>query len=384
MIDFDSSGFMPHGHCYLWEPGILWTHVVSDAIVATAYFSIPIALATYVYRRSLKDRLGLGVIAMFITFILFCGTTHLISIWTVWNPDYVVEAAFKAATALASIGTAIALWPLLPKALAIPAPAELSAANAALAEANANLEQKVERRTADLSQRSRDLERSNLELAEFAYVASHDLQAPLRHLISYSDILKVELAGVAISAEASESLAYIGQSGRRMRQLVSELLEFSRIESETEIEQTPATIRGLAEQALAITAPIAAEAGALIDNELGSERVVVNENMIVRLLTNLLHNGILYRRQGVIPKLTLSSEVDSERVTVCVEDNGVGIDEAHYERAFAVFQRLDVEREGTGLGLSICRKIVHLHGGEIWLDSEPDRGTRVYFTLPIA
>lgn len=384
MIDFDSSGFMPHGHCYLWEPGILWTHVVSDAIVATAYFSIPIALATYVYRRSLKDRLGLGVIAMFITFILFCGTTHLISIWTVWNPDYVVEAAFKAATALASIGTAIALWPLLPKALAIPAPAELSAANAALAEANANLEQKVERRTADLSQRSRDLERSNLELAEFAYVASHDLQAPLRHLISYSDILKVELAGVAISAEASESLAYIGQSGRRMRQLVSELLEFSRIESETEIEQTPATIRGLAEQALAITAPIAAEAGALIDNELGSERVVVNENMIVRLLTNLLHNGILYRRQGVTPKLTLSSEVDSERVTVCVEDNGVGIDEAHYERAFAVFQRLDVEREGTGLGLSICRKIVHLHGGEIWLDSEPDRGTRVYFTLPIA
>ena len=124
---FSSNGFMPHGHCLIWQPEVLWLHVVSDIIVAMAYFSIPISLSTFVKKR--KDLSFRWVFVMFGIFILACGTTHLLDAWTMWNPAYRLEGIVKAVTALASIGTAITLWPLIPKALAIPSPAQLEIAN---------------------------------------------------------------------------------------------------------------------------------------------------------------------------------------------------------------------------------------------------------------
>lgn len=115
---FEDDMLNPHGICLLWRPELLWTHVVSDLLIGIAYFSIPLALGVFLYHR--RDvRFG-WAIWMFVAFIMLCGVTHFMMIWTMWNPDYGVEALIKAATATASVATAVALWPLLPKAIAIP------------------------------------------------------------------------------------------------------------------------------------------------------------------------------------------------------------------------------------------------------------------------
>jgi PAS domain S-box-containing protein len=125
------SDFMPHGHCYRWEPAVLWLNVASDALIALAYYSIPTSLATFGRRR--PDIGFQWMTALFVAFIFACGTTHAMAIWTVWHPDYGLEGLVKAATALLSSATAVLLVRLLPQALALPSPTALEAANAALA-----------------------------------------------------------------------------------------------------------------------------------------------------------------------------------------------------------------------------------------------------------
>src|SRR6476469_3211937 len=124
------SDYAPHGYCLLWEPSLVWTHVVSDALIALAYFSIPLVLLVFVRRR--RDFAFGGVFGLFATFILSCGLTHLMGIWNLWHGDYGLEALIKALTALASVPTALVLWILLPKALALPSPAMLHEKNDAL------------------------------------------------------------------------------------------------------------------------------------------------------------------------------------------------------------------------------------------------------------
>ena len=122
---FDTRFLNPHGICLLWRPELLWTHVASDLFIGVAYFSIPMALGVFLYHR--RDvRFGWAV-WMFVAFIMLCGVTHFMSVWTLWHPDYGIEAVIKAVTALASVLTAVALWPLLPKAIAMPSTATLMA-----------------------------------------------------------------------------------------------------------------------------------------------------------------------------------------------------------------------------------------------------------------
>src|SRR6195952_3523590 len=128
----DSSMFSPHGICLLWEPELIWLHVVSDALIALAYFSIPFALAIFVSKR--RDLMFGWVYWSFGIFIMACGLTHVLSIYTLWVPIYGIEGLVKAATAAASVFTAAMLWPLLPKLLTIPSPFELDEARAALKE----------------------------------------------------------------------------------------------------------------------------------------------------------------------------------------------------------------------------------------------------------
>lgn len=121
----NSNGFMPHGVCYLWQPALLWLHVVSDTLIVLAYYSIPFALMYFVYKRA--DLMYRWVFVLFGAFIMLCGSTHLLSIWTIWHPDYGLEGLVKLATALVSVVTAILIWPLIPKLLRLPSPASLKA-----------------------------------------------------------------------------------------------------------------------------------------------------------------------------------------------------------------------------------------------------------------
>ncbi|MCB0328259.1 MAG: hypothetical protein KDD70_01310, partial [Bdellovibrionales bacterium] len=147
MIEFFSklfsSEFMPHGHCYLWQPEILWLHVVSDATIAIAYYSIPVALLYFVRRRT--DLAFNWIFVLFAAFIFACGSTHLLEIWTVWQGSYRIQGVVKLATAIVSVATAIILWPLIPQALRIPSRKDLE-------EAYENLEELVQARTKQLDE----------------------------------------------------------------------------------------------------------------------------------------------------------------------------------------------------------------------------------------
>ncbi|RYI36278.1 MAG: PAS domain S-box protein [Acetobacteraceae bacterium] len=127
---FDTEALAPHGVCLLWRPELMWLHLISDALTGLAYWSIPIVLMIIALRR--RDLIFPWAIELFAVFILACGATHFMSIWTLWNPDYGIQGAVKAVTAVVSVATAIALWPLLPRVLALPSAATLAAANAAL------------------------------------------------------------------------------------------------------------------------------------------------------------------------------------------------------------------------------------------------------------
>ncbi|MEP0871241.1 PAS domain S-box protein [Trichocoleus desertorum AS-A10] len=199
-----SSGFMPHGHCYLWRPGLVGLHLVSDALIALSYYSIPIMLVYFVHKR--RDIPFDWIFWMFGLFIVACGTTHIIDIWTLWHPVYWLAGLVKAITALASVGTAASLFPLLPQALALPSPNQLAAVNLALsnevterkqAEAcvrtlNAELEQRVDERTATLLQLNEQLKS---EIAERSRV-----ETELRRSLKESSDIKFALDKAAIVA----------------------------------------------------------------------------------------------------------------------------------------------------------------------------------------
>ncbi|HEY9826966.1 MAG TPA: PAS domain-containing protein [Stenomitos sp.] len=168
-----SNSFIPHGHCYLWRPSLVWLHLLSDASIALAYYSIPITLLYFVRKR--QDLPFDWIFLLFGAFIVFCGTTHLMEVWTLWHPDYWVSGVLKAATAVVSLYTAFALVRLMPQALSLPSPAQLAAVNAELQEQievrqqaeaqvrqlNRNLEAKVAERTAEL-------ERSMIQVRDYA------------------------------------------------------------------------------------------------------------------------------------------------------------------------------------------------------------------------
>lgn len=159
---FSAGSFIPHGHCYLWQPKLVWLHVVSDAVIALAYYSIPLTLFYFVRKR--KDLPFHGIFLMFAAFIIACGTTHIAAIWTLWHPTYWLSGGIKATTAAVSLFTALELVPLVPQALALPSPAQLERANQELQAQIAErlrveeelrqyqnqLEQRVQERTAEL------------------------------------------------------------------------------------------------------------------------------------------------------------------------------------------------------------------------------------------
>lgn len=153
----DPDAFMPHGHCYFWTPDVLWLNVGSDAAIALSYYSIPLALVVFLIRR--QDLAFRWIFLLFVVFILACGTTHIMAIWTTWVPLYRLEGWLKLLTALASVATAILLWPQIPRLLKLPSAAQLEALNL-------SLERRIEERTVALAEHVNQLELSRKEMLE--------------------------------------------------------------------------------------------------------------------------------------------------------------------------------------------------------------------------
>jgi PAS domain S-box-containing protein len=224
------------------------------------------------------------------------------------------------------------------------------------------------------------LEISNKELEEFAYVASHDLKEPLRMITSFLNLLEKRY-GNELDDDAADFINYAVDGAQRMDEMINDLLEYSRvsskerkfeyIQSERVVEQVLKNLRSLIDENSAI----------ITYDKL--PMIYANKHQMVQLFQNLISNAIKYCDKK-IPRIYISATKKDDNYLFSIEDNGIGIDQAHLKRIFTIFQRLHTrkEYEGSGIGLAISKKILQKHHGKIWAESEPGIGTTFYFTLP--
>ncbi|HLM42673.1 MAG TPA: ATP-binding protein, partial [Myxococcaceae bacterium] len=240
----------------------------------------------------------------------------------------------------------------------------------------------LEKAQAELAQRAQELARSNSDLEQFAYVASHDLQEPLRMVASYVQLLSRRYKG-KLDADADEFIRYAVDGATRMQALINDLLAYSRVGTRGK-EPVPVPLEKCAERALSHLRLALEESGAEVKVE-SLPWVKGDETQLAQLLQNLVGNAVKFRGERP-PRIRVSATCEEDTVTVTVEDNGIGIEPQYYERIFAIFQRLHGKEEypGTGIGLSICKKIVERHGGRIWVESTRGQGSTFRFTLAAA
>lgn len=232
-----------------------------------------------------------------------------------------------------------------------------------------------------LEQQTQELARSNSELEQFAWVASHDLQEPLRMVASYTQLLSKRYKG-KLDADADEFIAFAVDGATRMRRLINALLELSRVGTRgKDFEATDC--EAIYDRTLVNLQELVEESGALVTHD-RLPTVMGDGTQLGQLFQNLIANAIKFRGDEQLT-VHVGAEQRNGHWEFCVRDNGIGIDPEYAERIFVVFQRLHGkgDRPGTGIGLSICKKIVELHGGQIWVESLPDEGAAFHFTLPV-
>lgn len=241
--------------------------------------------------------------------------------------------------------------------------------------ANAELEEKVIERTTELR-------RSNEELRQFAYVASHDLKEPLRMVSNYTQLLDRSCQD-SLGKEAEQYIGYILQGVNRMHGLIEDLLSYSEIDSRNTFFKTVDSGAALREALANLQVPIA-ESGAVITAST-MPATTGDHIQLVRVFQNLIGNSIKYRSEE-IPRIQISAERKDDEWEFSVRDNGIGIEPRYKESVFKLFKRLHARSEypGNGVGLASCRKIIERHGGKIWLKSEAGTGATFCFTLPAA
>jgi signal transduction histidine kinase/ActR/RegA family two-component response regulator len=383
--DFLEAGrrLAPHGYCLLWDPRLVWTHVISDGLIAAAYFSIPVALVSFVRRR--KDVEFSWILWLFALFIVACGTTHLLSIWTLWNADYGLEAAVKLVTAIASVTTAIVLWPLLPRLLAIPSPNQL-------AEKNAHLEIALGQLTREVAERKR---------AESALQQAHKMEAVgqltggLAH--DFNNLLQSISGSFALIAKSPNSekvtrWAELGaQAANKGARLTAQLLAFSRAQK---LELKPIRVAPMLRDMHELLATaVGKQARIEMDLDAADSFYVVGDATQIELaVMNLVINardampsGGVVRIRAIPEELSGDPELaDGRFLRIVVEDNGVGMSADVLARAFDPFFTTKSVGKGTGLGLSMVYGVARQSGGRAEIASKPGEGARVSILLPEA
>jgi signal transduction histidine kinase len=267
--------------------------------------------------------------------------------------------------------------------------------DSALRQAKEELEKRVHERTKDLeleiaerkraeealTQQTQELTRSNSELEQFAYVASHDLQEPLRMVGNYTQLLARRYKD-KLDANAQEFIGFAVDGATRMQRLINDLLEYSRVgtRGKTFVETDCSVVLG---QAMVNLRGAIDESQAMVTHD-DLPKLMADGEQLVQLFQNLLGNAIKFRGQAT-PRIHISAGKKQDFWLFSVRDNGIGIEPQYADRIFIIFQRLHgySEYPGTGIGLSICKKIVERHGGRIWMESQIGDGSTFYFTIPI-
>jgi signal transduction histidine kinase len=364
------EGFQPHGFCMLWDPWVFWTHVAADGLIALSYVTIPIALIVLTRRR--PDLLPRPVAYLFSAFILACGATHLLGVWTMWVPHYGLEGAVKAVTAVVSLVTAVALWPLLPRIMAAPSVGDYERKNAEITRLNAELSAALEAEKA-----------LNAMQRQFVAMVNHEMRTPLAVI----DGRARQIARRAGTAEADDIASRSGEirgAVTRLTDLIESVLQSARFE-EGRIDFNPVDLdlSALVRDCVRSAQTAYADRRFMESIDEGVATEAGDATLLRQVVANLLSNAAKYSDIGTAIHLRLSS-ADGE-ATLCVRDEGVGVPPDELERIFDRFFRASTAagRPGTGIGLHLVRHFVELHGGRVSVDSAVGRGSTFTIRLPL-
>jgi signal transduction histidine kinase len=386
---------LPHAFCITGSEPLLVLHVVGDSLIAFSYLLIPWALLNFFRQR--QDVPFGWITWLFGAFILACGATHAVEVWTLWSPVYWYAGVLKAFTAAVSLGTAWVLYIITPQLLAIPSVSALREANRKLqdeVDARRNAERELSRAKAELevslAERSRQAEQAesrSAELAElleemesFASSIAHDLRAPLTTMSGFSQVL-IETEGAQLSARGVGYLERIKRASAKMEEIIAALLYIARLPHQ-EIQHVQVDLGEMARHCVADLQ--AAEPGRATDIRIAEALPARGDRVLLRqVISNLLANSWKFSAERAVVKIEVGAQTVAGRTAYFVRDEGTGFDAAHAQNLFEMFHRLHTEKEfpGTGVGLAIVKRIVKRHGGEVWAEAEPGKGACFRFTL---
>lgn len=356
---FATNQWPARWHCGHWTDFHGWLYIVSDLMVWLAYFLMPIIIIHY----ARKKKPGLkfhSVYLLFAAFILLCGTTHLLDAFMFWVPAYRVNALVRFITGVVSLFTVYYLIKILPEAFKQKTSRELEA--------------EITRREAAEHQ----LEEANKGLEAFAYIASHDLQEPLRKIRTYSSMLQ-DANAACFDEKSKDYTTKIINSSSKMQHLIRDILTLSEINSSVAV--TSVSIKDAVENAKEDLEIKILESGAVINCEEMPE-VKGNKTYLSQLFMNLISNSIKF--SSTAPVVNISARRNGNKVIITVADNGIGMEQSDTDKIFEAFSRLKSKSEysGSGLGLAICKKIVDVHHGKIEVCSKEGEGTCFTIELP--
>lgn len=365
-----TNGYAPHGVCILWQPGLLWFHVVNDVLIGSSYVAIAISLA-YLVHRGRRELPFHWVLLAFGAFIISCGSTHFMEAWTFWQPVYWLSGYAKLITAVASVSTAFALPPMIPRILGLLDAArvsserqqQLQAANVELARLNARLS-----------------ELDELKSQLFANV-SHELRTPLTLIIA-----PVERLLATAPQDQRRDLESIQQNARLLQRHVDDLLDLARLEAGgLELQRANVDLCQLVDQAMShFVAAVEARQITLQAEAPPELRLAADPDQLQRILFNLVSNAVKFTPDGGTVRVSVQASAD--QALLVVEDSGPGVPASQRATVFERFRqgegRVTRRFGGTGLGLAIARELAILHGGTISVDESDLGGARFTLALP--
>ncbi|MBO9712798.1 response regulator [Sphingomonas sp.] len=387
---FWNGSYAPHGYCLFWDPGLIWTHILADLIIAGSYFSIPIALVILVRRR--RDLAFGWVFWCFATFILACGLTHVMSIWTLYQGVYGLEALVKVVTAAASVATAVLLWPLLPKAIALPSAEKLQLANFELAALIRERDSALEALRAQVDRREQAEEalRQSQKLEAVGQLTggiAHDFNNLLQAIAGNLELItgKPDQPG-KIATWGANALKAVA----RGRALSGQLLAFSRRQKlDITSVNLAELIRGSRELIERSVAPLGKVRIETIDS---SWNVEADPLQLELAVLNLAFNARDAMPDGGTLTITAQRRVgevapelpEGDYIALSIADTGTGMPPEVAARALEPFFTTKEVGRGTGMGLSMAFGVMRQSRGSLKIDTQPGRGTTITLLLRVS